>query len=120
MWAPGLNPSKNARDAELVEWFTHYMRFTCVLCQSGSPFRWTRVTRVTQALGSSKNNRLQHCFLLVVSLIFLSVVLRFHSLLAPSLRFTLSVLLSLVRSLQSAVRSLRFTPTDRKTFACAD
>ena len=52
------------------KWFTHYMRLTCVLCQYRFPFCWTKATRVTQTLGSRKKNRLPHCFLLVISLIF--------------------------------------------------
>ena len=52
------------------KWFTHYMRLTCVPCQSRFPFCCTKVTRVTQTLGYRKKNRLPHCFLIVVSLIF--------------------------------------------------
>ena len=103
---------------------------TCVPCQSCNPFRWTRVMRVTQTLGS----RLPHCFLLVVSLIFPQCHLKISFCILPRVCSPHSAfctqpafysqsavcilhsvcILPLVCSLQFAVHSLPFTLTSIK------
>ena len=121
-------------------WYTPNVQYTelaeCtrgVPCQAHNPFRLTRVmqaTQVTQTPGS----RLSHCFLLVVSLIFPQCRLKISVCILPRVCSPHSAfctqpvfysqsavcilhsvcILPLVRSLQSAVRSLRFTLTDSK------
>ena len=88
------------------KWFTHYMRLmiTCVPCQSRFTFCWTKVTRVTLTLGSSKKSRLPHCFLLVVSLIF------------PQCGFKISFCILPAACVLLLVCSLHFTPGPQCAF----